>query len=98
MKPPIDISPKAIEAVKDIIDQKKIPENYALRIGIKGSTGCGGANFLIGFDERTDQDAVFEEAGIEIYINRGHFLYLAGHQLNYYDEADGLGFSFDKVN
>ena len=52
MMPPVTISKKAITEIKHIIQAKKVPEGYGLRIGVKGG-GCG-ATLILGFDQKLD--------------------------------------------
>jgi len=92
---PISISKSAAEEVKGIFEQKKIPEGYMLRVGIKGG-GCGAPGFVIGFDTPQDADVRFEENGIELLIDKKHFMYLLGIELDFEERHDERGFIFRK--
>jgi iron-sulfur cluster assembly protein len=93
---PVKITPQALEAIKDIKANKGIPADYGLRIGVKGGRGCGGAQFLLGFDHLKEDDAVYQLAGIDIYISKKHFLYLLDVQIDYEETEEGVGFTFTK--
>ena len=95
---PIHITPTAIQAVKDIFAQKNVPQEYGLRIGIKGAAGgCGAVvQHIIGFDKAEEKDAIFNVDGIKVFINRGHFLYLAGMAVDYKNDYEATGFVFEK--
>lgn len=95
---PITISPSAIEAVKAIFEQKNIPTEYGLRVGIKGAaSGCGAVvQHIIGFDKPEEKDAIYDVEGIKVIINRGHFLYLAGMAVHYKNDYEAMGFVFEK--
>ena len=62
---PVDLSEKAIVEVKNIMQTKGIPEDYGLRIGIKGG-GCGAIGFILGFDRQNDEDIAYLKRDIPI--------------------------------
>ncbi len=93
---PFDISPRALEEVKTIKARKNIPEEYALRLGIKGSAGCVGVAYLIGFDKPKDTDVHYELDGVEILMDKRHALYLAGVRVDWLDKETERGFAFIK--
>jgi len=45
----IRITQKALNEVKKIKTQNAIPEDYGLRVGVKGG-GCSGMSYTLGFD------------------------------------------------
>lgn len=96
---PVTISDRAAEEIQQIMKTKAIPEDYGLRVGVKGG-GCGGVSLMIGFDKRRDTDLAYEENGITVYVDKRHTMYLIGKQVDFIDEADGRGFTFadQKVN
>ena len=95
MELPVKITPKALEEIRAIIDHKKIPEDYHLRIGVKGS-GCVGTEFLIGFDKKEKTDLEYKLEDMNILIARKDLMYLLDVKLDFYEGADARGFTFDK--
>jgi len=95
---PVTITPKALKEAKKIFTTKNIPSNYGLRIGIKGSVGCAGANFIIGFDTEETNDSTFLINEVKIIINKGHYLYLAGQEIDFVSTNEEQGFVFTKEN
>ncbi|MDN5203439.1 iron-sulfur cluster assembly accessory protein [Fulvivirgaceae bacterium BMA10] len=93
---PVTITDKAVKEIKEIIRHKNIPAEYGLRIGIKGGVGCAGVSFLLGFDKKKETDDEFEIDGITVYLEKKHFMYLIGMQVDFYEGADARGFSFVK--
>lgn len=93
---PVTITEKALEEILFIQQHKNIPEGYKLRIGIKGGVGCAGANYVIGFDEKTEHDNEFDMRGVKVLIDKRHTLFLMGVTLDFYDGADARGFKFVK--
>jgi len=93
---PISITPKALKEAKKIFATKNIPSNYGLRIAIKGSVGCAGVNFIIGFDIEEIDDSIFIINDVKIIINKKHYLYLAGQEVDYISNNEEQGFIFTK--
>ena len=93
---PVNITAKALEEAKNIFTTKNIPANYGLRIGVKGSTGCAGANFVIGFDTEEDDDSCFAFDTLKVIIKKGHYLFLAGQTVDYVSNNEEQGFVFVK--
>jgi len=92
---PVELSERAIAEVKNIMQNKGIPEDYGLRIGIKGG-GCGAMGFMLGFDMQNDEDIAYSKSDIPIYVNKKQVMYLLGVEVDFYDESDERGFVFNK--
>ena len=90
---PVKISEKALVEVKQIMETKNIPEDYGLRIGIKGA-GCSGVGFLLGFDKKKDTDIEYMLSDINVYIEKKHLMYLIGLEVDFYEGSDARGFTF----
>jgi iron-sulfur cluster assembly protein len=90
---PIKITEKAQAEIKDIIANKNIPSDYALRVGVKGG-GCGGMSFLLGFDRPKDGDQQFEVEGIPVLIEKKHYMFLMGMQVDFFEGDEARGFTF----
>ncbi|MEM7108585.1 MAG: iron-sulfur cluster assembly accessory protein [Bacteroidota bacterium] len=93
---PVSLTAKAVKEVKHIMDNKNIPDGYGLRIGIKGSGGCSGFNYLLGFDTQKDSDISFEVEGIPVYVEKKHTMYLLDLEVDFYEGSDAKGFTFVK--
>ncbi|MCG8386903.1 MAG: iron-sulfur cluster assembly accessory protein [Cytophagales bacterium] len=93
---PITLSEKAIAEVKHIMLNKNIPGGYGLRVGVKGGGGCGGFNYILGFDTQKENDIDFEIGGIPIFVEKKHTMYLLGIEVDFYEGADARGFTFVK--
>ncbi|MGD1841295.1 MAG: HesB/IscA family protein [Thermonemataceae bacterium] len=93
---PIDITTNALKEIKNIIQHKGIPEEYALRIGIKGG-GCG-ASFLLGFDKPKKSDLTYHYEGITVLIEKAHLMYLVNLQVDFEETSEGVGFTFTNVS
>lgn len=94
----INITQKALSQVKQIMKENNIPENYALRISIKGG-GCSGFTYNLGFDgDEKDGDTFFEQSDLKIVVDGKSLFYLIGTQLDYSDGLNGKGFIFNNPN
>lgn len=94
---PVTLTDKAVEEVKNIMANKNIPEGYGLRIGIKGSGGCVGFTYMLGFDKKQENDLEYNIEGTPVYIEKKHTMYLIGLEVDFYEGADARGFTFVKV-
>lgn len=89
---PITITPKAIEEIRKIRSKKGIPEDYGLRVGVRGG-GCG-ISMIIGFDKKKETDLTYTVDGIPVYVARKDTLFLIGKEVDFYEGAEGRGFTF----
>jgi len=94
----VHVTDKAIKEIKRIMNENNIPENYGLRVGIKGG-GCSGLSYSLGFDsEIKPTDTLIEKDGLNIYIDMKSYLYLTGTEIDYSDGLNGKGFVFNNPN
>lgn len=68
-----------------------------LRIGVKGG-GCSGLSYVLGFDDKQENDELYETDGLPFIMNKSHGLYLMGMQIDWLDGLDARGFSFTNPN
>jgi len=94
--PPFDISPRALQEVRTIMERKAVPADYALRVGIRGTSGCAGVSYLIGFDKAQPTDLQFSLDGVPVLLEKKHALYLAGVKVDWVDRETERGFVFEK--
>lgn len=97
MQSPIKLSERAATEIRQIMEQKNIPEGFSLRVGVKGG-GCSGMSYILGFDRERENDAHFEVDGIRVYMDKRHGLYLMGTTIDYQDGLDARGFTFNNPN
>lgn len=93
MNNPVTITPSASQEIRQIFEQKNIPKNYALRIGVKGA-GCSGVDYVLGFDESSDADQVFKVDEFEVIVSKKDFMHLLGVTVDFIEDAEVRGFVF----
>ncbi len=92
---PIQLSDSAQTEIKNIFENKNIPSDYFLRIGIKGS-GCAGVSYLLGFDKKGETDEKYFINEIPVIIAKKDFMYLFGLEVDYVSSDKETGFVFKK--
>jgi iron-sulfur cluster assembly protein len=99
MTPSIDVSPKAVEAIRAALEKRLTPD-AALRVGIKGG-GCSGFSYVIEFsdDPPRSGDTVLEytEDGkpkVRVFCDKKSIVYLGGTILDYEKTLMFQGFEF----
>lgn len=98
IKSEIVVTDKAKKEIKRIKETNNIPENYGLRVGVKGG-GCSGMTYTLNFDENTKTgDTVIESADVKLYIDGKSLFYLMGTELDFSDGLNGKGFIFNNPN
>lgn len=89
---PVTISSRAVSEIKKIMETKNIPQDYGLRVGVKGG-GCG-VSLIIGFDKKKDSDTAYTISDIPVYVDKKHTMYIIGKQVDFYEGEEGRGFLF----
>jgi iron-sulfur cluster assembly protein len=94
----IGVTERAAKEVARIINEQKLPEGTALRVGVKGG-GCSGFSYTLGFDDTfSEVDQVSEIAGVRVVCDPKSFLYLNGTEIDFEDNLMGRGFKFGNPN
>ncbi len=98
----ISLTPAAIKKAKEILAGQEKPEEFYLRMGVKGG-GCSGYSYVLEFDRDVDTkyDRFFEFEGVRVVVDRKSLVYLAGTTLDYTGDLHILGeggFEFKNPN
>lgn len=96
-KTPVILTPGAIAQLKKIMRETAPGTMQALRIGVKGG-GCSGMTYVLGFDNKQENDETFTIDGIPCVMNKAHEIYLYGMQVDWEDGLNNRGFVFKNPN
>lgn len=92
---PVLLTPKAVEMVKITRDQEGIAATHGLRIAVRGG-GCSGFEYALDFEnEARDNDWIYEQSGLTVYVDAVSARYLEGTTIDYVMGMAGAGFKFN---
>lgn len=94
---PVTLTEGAVAELKKLIDQQELGPDFGLRLGVEGG-GCSGMSYILGFDQKKEGDSEYEIAGIRIFMNKAHGMYLAGMEVDFKNGLDARGFTFNNPN
>jgi iron-sulfur cluster assembly accessory protein len=92
---PVLLTAKAAEMVKITREQEGIDPSHGLRIAVRGG-GCSGFEYALDFEnEARDNDWIYDQSGLTIYIDAVSARYLEGTTIDYALGMNGAGFKFN---
>lgn len=94
---PVTLTPGALDQLQRIRTEQGVPDEYGLRVGVKGG-GCSGFSYILGFDEAKAQDSIYEYGGLRILMDKAHALYLLGMEVDWLEGLNNRGFVFNNPN
>lgn len=94
---PVKLTENAVTEVKRLMSEPEFDGNQYLRIGVKGG-GCSGLSYILGFDQKEEDDVVYEIEGIPVVMKQAHSIYLFGMEVNYEHGLNARGFTFNNPN
>ena len=94
----LTITASAINKVRDLLIEEKLPSNSALRMFVQGG-GCSGYQYGFAFDEEiAEDDFVTENEGIKVVVDMISSQYLQGATLDYKEEKFNSQFVISNPN
>lgn len=90
---PITLTEKALAEAKNIMQEKNVPAEYGLRVGVQGG-GCSGMSYLLGFDKPKESDETFDIDGLTLIMDKKHGMYVMGMEVDFQDGLNARGFTF----
>jgi iron-sulfur cluster assembly protein len=97
--PTLDVTPKAVEAIKKQIAKRNVPDT-SLRVGIRGG-GCSGFSYVIEFHDGPPRprdrvlDFVAQDGTpVRVVVDPKSLLYLNGSELDWEQTLMQQGFKF----
>ncbi|HJX28335.1 MAG TPA: iron-sulfur cluster assembly accessory protein [Thermoanaerobaculia bacterium] len=92
---PVTMTAKAIEMVKITRQQEGIDPTHGLRIAVRGG-GCSGFEYALDFEnEARDNDWIYEQGDLTLYVDAISARYLEGTSIDYVLGTSGAGFKFN---
>jgi iron-sulfur cluster insertion protein len=83
--------------MKEVLKDEEKPD-FGLRVYVTGG-GCSGFQYGMAFEEAaTDEDAIFEQHGIRLFIDPYSQPMLDGTEIDYNDSLEAAGFSIKNPN
>jgi len=92
--PGVNLTPKALDAVRKMIAKEGLSADHGLRISVVGG-GCSGYQYSLGFDGRKEGDTLTVLDGVNVFIDEISLPYIAGTTLDYVEGLHNAGFRFD---
>jgi iron-sulfur cluster assembly accessory protein len=93
-EPGINLTPKALEMVKQMHAKERLGAEQGLRISVVGG-GCSGFQYSLSFDVQKEGDTAQEIDGAKIFVDEISLPYIAGTTLDYVEGLHAGGFRFD---
>jgi len=90
---PIALTERALAEVRNIMQEKNVPAEYGLRVGVQGG-GCSGMSYLLGFDKPKDSDEIYNLDGLNLIMDKKHAMYVLGMEVDFQDGLNARGFVF----
>lgn len=92
---PVTLSEKAVEMVKITREQEGMDASHGLRVAVRGG-GCSGFEYALDFEkEARENDWIYEQNGLTIYVDAVSARYLEGTTIDYGLGMAGSGFKFN---
>src|ERR1044072_8582711 len=94
---PVTFTAGAMDEINRLMSAPGFDTTKHLRVGVKGG-GCSGLSYVLGFDDKEEQDAVMEFEGLTFIMNKSHAIYLMGMQIDWANGLNARGFTFNNPN
>jgi len=94
---PVTFTEGAIEEIKRLMNEPDFVAGQNLRVGVKGG-GCSGMTYVLGFDQKEEDDTLYEISGIPVIMKDAHNLYLHGMEVDFQKGLNARGFVFSNPN
>ena len=92
----ITLTAQAVEHINKHIEKRG--SGIGLRLGVR-LTGCSGMAYQVDYvDELGENDHVFEDRGIKVFVDPRSLPFVDGTQLDYVREGLNAGFKFKNPN
>jgi len=88
----ITLTDEAAKRVHSFLEQE--PEKIGLRFGVK-TTGCNGYAYVVNLaDEVAENDEIFEDKGIKVFVDAESLDFLKGTEIDFIKQGLNESFQF----
>jgi len=93
----ISLTDGAAEKIRELLGEDPDSADQALRVAVRGG-GCSGFQYALAFDERKEDDHVFEEQGVAVVVDKVSMQFVFGSEVDYVEGLTGAGFQVNNPN
>ncbi|MBK5233685.1 MAG: iron-sulfur cluster insertion protein ErpA [Thermoleophilia bacterium] len=93
----ITLTEIAAEKIAEMIGDQPEGEEQALRVAVRGG-GCSGFQYALAFDNKSDEDDVFEHRGVSVIVDKTSMQFVFGSEVDYVEGLTGAGFQVNNPN
>lgn len=93
----ITLTDAAAEKIRELLGEDPEAAEQALRVAVRGG-GCSGFQYALAFDEKKEDDHVFEEQGVAVVVDKVSMQFVFGSQVDYVEGLTGAGFQVNNPN
>ena len=97
IKNPINLTAAALTEVRRLMSEPGFEKGKILRVGVKGG-GCSGMTYVLDFDNRKENDAMYQKDGVDFIIDNSQSIYLFGMEIEWEGGLNSRGFTFKNPN
>jgi iron-sulfur cluster assembly protein len=91
----IQVTPKALDKIRQAFAREGVAGSGGLRLGVLGG-GCSGLSYQFKFEPKPRAtDNVFDFEGVHVFVDPKSMVYLDGMTLDWVDSLIHSGFSFE---
>lgn len=94
---PITLTDRAASKIKELLSEQSDGAEQVLRVAVKGG-GCSGFQYALAFDQRSDDDHIFERDGVNVAVDKASMQFVFGSEVDYVDGLQGAGFAVNNPN
>ncbi|MGN6165942.1 MAG: HesB/IscA family protein [Flavisolibacter sp.] len=94
---PVRFTNGAISEIRRLMNEPGFDTTQYLRVGVKGG-GCSGMSYILGFDAKKENDAVYDFEGLTFVMEKAHEMYLYGMEIDWQNGLNNRGFTFKNPN
>lgn len=93
----ITLTEIAAGKIAEMIGDQPAGEEQALRVAVRGG-GCSGFQYALAFDNKNEDDHVFENRGVSVIVDKTSMQFVFGSEVDYVEGLTGAGFQVNNPN